>query len=299
MQPGERDPSRFHALSQGVKRVLRRFNLIPPPHDHEQSTNTQQLLYRLHLHQVELEMQNEELRRTQLALEDSQTRYIDLLEYTSALYNQAPIGYLTLTDEGIIVEANLTAVDLLGVQRERLLQQPLIDFIGEEDHDKFNSYCAQLLAVQQAQRCEVRMMCADKSHFFVQMDATVTRPLLGPEMEPEIDNDEFSRPQYIRITISDISVRVHLQAEERKVRAQLEATLSDLRQAQAQMVKQERLAVVGQLAAGIAHDFNNILAAITLYAQLVMRSPELPSKLHARMDAIVAQSNRASLLIPR
>jgi CheY-like chemotaxis protein len=63
------------------------------------------------------------------------------------------------------------------------------------------------------------------------------------------------------------------------------------------MVKQERLAVVGQLAAGIAHDFNNILAAITLYAQLVMRASNLPANLHARMEVIVDQTSRATHLI--
>jgi signal transduction histidine kinase/ActR/RegA family two-component response regulator len=110
-------------------------------------------------------------------------------------------------------------------------------------------------------------------------------------------DDNAESEKYIRTTISDISARVYIEEEERKVRGQLEATLVDLRQTQDQMLKQERLAVVGQLAAGIAHDFNNILAAITLYAQLIMRASDLPSNLHSHMEVIVVQTGRATNLI--
>jgi PAS domain S-box-containing protein len=294
MQPGERDPKGFRALRQRMKRVLRRIN----PNrsiatDERVPANTQQLLYRLHLAQVEVEKKNEELRRTQLALESSQNRFVDLLEYTSALYNLAPVGYLTLTVGGIIVEANLTAVELLGVRRELLLKQPIMAFIVADDHDLFDRYCTQLQRTQHAQRCEVRMVRSDGSQFFVQMDATIT----GDMPDGAAIGDRQNRERFVRLTISDISARVQLEEEERKVRTQLEATLHDLHQTQAQLLQQERLAVVGQLAAGIAHDFNNILAAITLYSELVMRAPDLPAPLHKRVEAIVTQANRATLLI--
>src|ERR1041385_2345335 len=79
-------------------------------------------LHDLRVHQIELEMQNEELRRTQEELEVSRARYFDL-------YDLAPVGYFTLNEQGFILEANLTAAKLLGVGRAALVKQPLSRFI--------------------------------------------------------------------------------------------------------------------------------------------------------------------------
>ncbi len=81
-----------------------------------------QTLHELQVHQIELEMQNEELRRAQRELEASQARYFDL-------YDLAPVGYCTLSEQGLILEVNLTAATLLGVTRSTLVKQPLTRFI--------------------------------------------------------------------------------------------------------------------------------------------------------------------------
>ena len=85
-------------------------------------------LYELRMHQVELEMQNEELRRTEQELEHSRARYFDL-------YDLAPVGYFALSEQGLILEANLTAARLLGVERGALVNQPLSRFVLREDQD--------------------------------------------------------------------------------------------------------------------------------------------------------------------
>ena len=88
------------------------------------------LLYELQVHQIELEMQNQELRDTQLALEDARAKYFDL-------YDVAPVGYVTLDAQGVVIGANLTASRLLGVDRADLIDAPLTRFVASEDQDDF------------------------------------------------------------------------------------------------------------------------------------------------------------------
>ena len=67
-----------------------------------------EIIHELEVHQIELEMQNSELKNTLVALEEAKDRYMDL-------YDFAPVGYLTISSKGVIVEANLTAATMLGV----------------------------------------------------------------------------------------------------------------------------------------------------------------------------------------
>src|SRR3990172_4427764 len=85
-------------------------------------------LHELRVHQSELEMQNEELRRAQAELDAVRARYFDL-------YDLAPVGYCTLAETGLILEANLTVANVLGIARGGLVRQPLSRFIRDEDQD--------------------------------------------------------------------------------------------------------------------------------------------------------------------
>ena len=87
----------------------------------------------LRAHQIQLEAQNEELRNAQRALEHSRTRYVDL-------YNLAPVAYLTLDKQGLIVEANQTATQLLGASGPALIERSLTEFIAPEDQDAYYLY---------------------------------------------------------------------------------------------------------------------------------------------------------------
>ena len=75
------------------------------------------MIHELHVHQIELEMQNDELRRAQAELDISRARYLDF-------YELAPVGYLTIGAQGLILQANLIAASLLGVDISKLLNQP-------------------------------------------------------------------------------------------------------------------------------------------------------------------------------
>ena len=98
----------------------------------------EELIYELQVHQTELEMQAEELRRAQLALEESRDQYLDL-------YDFAPLGYLTLTDEALVSQANLTAASLLGVDRSALVHARFRKWIVPEDLEIWDRYFTNLL----------------------------------------------------------------------------------------------------------------------------------------------------------
>jgi two-component system, cell cycle sensor histidine kinase and response regulator CckA len=236
-----------------------------------------ELLHELRVHQIELEMQNEELRRTQLELEAARARYFDL-------YDLAPVGYITLSEQGIILEANLTLVDLLGVTRKQVVQRPLTRFIFPPDQDIFYQHRRQLFATGTPQTCELRLLHASGDPLWTQLEATI-KP----------GNDENGST--CRIIISDIVTRKQAALALRDSHQRLEQAIDQLREAQAQLVQQERLAAVGQLAAGIAHDFNNILAVISLYIEMSLDAPELSPQLHKRLEIVHLQAQRAADLV--
>ncbi|MBI3806115.1 MAG: PAS domain S-box protein [Nitrospirae bacterium] len=93
-------------------------------------------------------LQNDELRRTQLELEAARDRYVDL-------YDFSPVGHLTLDTHGKIVEANLRAGTLLGIDRRELIGQPLARFIVAGDEGTFHRHCQEVLTTGTRQTCEV------------------------------------------------------------------------------------------------------------------------------------------------
>jgi PAS domain S-box-containing protein len=104
----------------------------------------------LQIHQIELEMQNEELRRVQETIAENRDRYADL-------YDFAPVGYVTLDPQGLIVEANLTGARLLGTPRNSLLRKPFILFVAPGDRQAFQAYLRQLPADGAHQSCELEL----------------------------------------------------------------------------------------------------------------------------------------------
>ena len=122
-------------------------------YDDHPDIETAKLLHELRVHQFEMVMQNEELRRTHHELEESRASFFDL-------YNLAPIGYCTLDTQGLIMKANLTAATLLGTCRDQLLTQPLTRFIVADDQDIYALNRKQLLVAGAQQSWEMRMLRA-------------------------------------------------------------------------------------------------------------------------------------------
>ena len=149
-----------------------------------------ELLHELRVHQIELEMQNDELRRAQLVIEESRDRYVDLYEF-------APVGYLTVSREGTITEVNLTGAALLGVDRKILLARRFAGFVASKDKDRWDRHFLHVLQHDGRQSCDLEFQRSDDSRFHAQLDCL------------HIKDGEASS---IRIALTDITERK--QAEE-------------------------------------------------------------------------------------
>ncbi len=103
----------------------------------------------LRTHQIELEMQNDELRRTQADLDSVRARYFDL-------YDLAPVGYCTLSCHGLILEANLNFARMLDVPRGALTNQPLSRYVHRHDQDRYYQYAREVTTNGRARPCEPR-----------------------------------------------------------------------------------------------------------------------------------------------
>ncbi|MBF0413725.1 MAG: PAS domain-containing protein, partial [Desulfamplus sp.] len=136
------------------------------------------ILHELRLHQIELEMQNEELRRVQQEKDKLSKLYFDL-------YDLAPVGYLTISEEGLIIEGNLTAATMLCMNRSKLIGQPIAKFIFSEDQDTYYlKHRKPLLNACDPQICELRILKPDGTTFWANLKATVTQEMLASSPPP-------------------------------------------------------------------------------------------------------------------
>jgi PAS domain S-box-containing protein len=168
-------------------------------------------LHELRVHQIELELQNDELRRTQIELEDSRARYFEL-------YELAPVGYLTVGEKGLVEGANLTASTLLDVPRSTLVKQPWSRFIFPGDQDVYFKHRAQLYAGGAPRGCELRLVKRSGEPFWVRLDTSLAR------------NDDETR--VVRVIVGDIAQRKQaeqaLQASEARHRLLFECSADAL-----------------------------------------------------------------------
>lgn len=172
---------------------------------------TPALSHEWQVHQIELEMQNEELRHSQLELEAARTRYCKF-------FDLAPVGFCTVSEKGIINEANLTLATLLGVARSALVGQRFSSLILQEDRERFNRLRQPIPAAGGAQNCDLRLVKSGGSHCRVNVTATVDT---SPKGEASL-----------RVIVTDLTAgrqaESALQESEERLKFALEATLDGL-----------------------------------------------------------------------
>jgi two-component system, chemotaxis family, sensor kinase Cph1 len=128
-----------------------------------QSKEVDELIHNLRVHQIDLEIQNEELRKAQVKLEDSRRKYFEL-------YNFVSDGYFTLDKNGLILEVNLGGASLLGVERSKLINTSFIKYIDPEYRNEFHLHRIRVMETAAKQNIEIKLLKNDKSSFYVQLD---------------------------------------------------------------------------------------------------------------------------------
>ncbi len=148
----------------------------------------QELVHELGTHQIELEMQNEELRKVRDELESSRNQYAEL-------YDFAPVGYFTIDARGLIEGVNLSGAHLLGIERGLLLKRPFSSFIAEAaDREIFSKHRKEIFQKQGMQTCEIRFKRKDGAVFYAQLQSVANEILDG-------------KTGYIRTTILEVTER--------------------------------------------------------------------------------------------
>lgn len=133
-----------------------RFNQLPPSNTSEHSAKS--LLQEIQMHQIELQRQNEQLRRIQIALEESRDRYLNL-------YQSAPVAYLTLDACGQIIEANRSAATLLGESHLELRHSRFVRLVVAEDQARWSQSSGLVLKHGGQQECTLEMRRKNGSFF--------------------------------------------------------------------------------------------------------------------------------------
>lgn len=119
-------------------------------------------MHELNVYQIELEMQNEELYKTQEELYNAKMCYFEL-------YDMAPMGYLTLNSDGLILGANLESAEILATSRKKLINQSFTNFIYCEDQDIYYMLRKKIAALKKTQICELRMRNSVGKVFWTQI----------------------------------------------------------------------------------------------------------------------------------
>ena len=209
------------------------------------------MLHELQVYQIELEMQNVELRRSQQELQVSRDKFSDL-------YNYSPVGYFTIGETGLILEANLTGATLLNVDLARLINRPFSYYVIKEDEDLFYFHRKELFGSGNRQIVELRIKNGNDSFFYAQLESVVER-------------DDTGKIKQFKTVVSDISKHQLLEKERKQLLKTLEETL-----AVAESVSRAKTEFLMMM----SHEIRTPLNAILGMAEVVLATDLDPKQLH-------------------
>ncbi len=185
---GQKQRPVLNALYRQAESRLRnqRQNPASKIQNHKADSETQRLIHESEVHQIELEMQNAEL-------QESRDRMETLLEKFTDFYDFAPVGYFSLDESGVILEANLTGAAMLGVGRARLINRRLPPFVAPANRPGFLTYLKGIFAKAGKQVHEALILRENGTSFMADFHGSSAISVSSPR-------------KWCRVIVSDITL---------------------------------------------------------------------------------------------
>jgi PAS domain S-box-containing protein len=194
---GELNSQEFERGRMSKSDLIERLNTLHrAPHELSgkfRETEMLAVLHELEVYQIELEMQNRELRESRQALEESHENYINL-------YDFAPVGFLTFDEQGLMKDVNLSAAGMLGVERRWLIGRSFTPWIKGGDIAAFRTHIKQCLRIEERVTTVLQLLSKDKRSIPVELSSTVS-------------TDIATGARVIRSAVIDLSARREAEEE--------------------------------------------------------------------------------------
>jgi PAS domain S-box-containing protein len=247
-----------------------------------EATNT--LIHELRVHQIELEIQNEELRRAQNDIEISRSRYADL-------YDFAPVGYFTLNQHGLIIDLNLTAARKLGIERGLLINRHFQNSVFQLDITEFLSHLKAVFDKRERQIADVRLSPKGGGQFYARLESI--------PMEGE-DGAGLCRMSMSDITQQKKAEQILQNAHEERA-IELMKAHGELDLGRAELAHVDRVSIMAEIASSMAHELSQPLTGSLTNAQaarrlLSMENPDLV-EVRSALEDVIADNQRASSVV--
>ncbi len=215
---------------------------------------TRRLVHELEVHQIELEMQNAELRHARYEMETALEKFTDLYEF-------APVGYFTLDQNGVINAVNLAGASLVGGVRSTLIGRHFGQLVAAEYRSVFTGFLGEVLTCQIKESCEVALTNGGSQPVIVQIEAMSTAS--GQEFRLAlVDITERRR-------IGDALIEKQWELEELNTAldTRIDQAVDELRRKDRILILQGRRAALGEMIGNIAHQWRQPLNVLGLYLQ--------------------------------
>ena len=210
----------------------------------------------LEAYQKKLERQNKQLRISQVELEQSRTEYRQLFEHAS-------LGYFVFDEDSLVVDVNLTGIDMLQTARRRVLHKPFLRYLNPEDQHQFKQHVQHVIETDDKQACDLRLIRNDGSSFYVEIQSVPIR-----------NNPDDGI--LVRSAMMDITVR-----------RQMEEELISEREKALQAAR-----FMNEFLANMSHEIRTPLAGVIGFAEVL--EEELPSE-HREIAQLIARGGNRLL----